>query len=91
MRIIGCSNDFPMTVEEGVKNEQDAEWLRANVVVVDLPDGETWYVQSHEKPKPCFSDPYVSPLKAKPAVQPLATSYAMTSWVAPWPVVSGGG
>ena len=90
LKIIGCSNDFPMTVEEGVRSEQDAEWLRGNIVVVELPPKETWYLQSHAKPKPSFGDAYVSRVKAKVAQRGALSSGRLPSR-APDPVAQGGG
>ena len=37
-----CSNCFPMSVEEGL-SEEDAEWLSKNVWSAVLPAGEKWY------------------------------------------------
>ena len=56
--MICCSNDFPMTVEEGLDREEDEEWLKGNVAVVELPPGTTWYKASDMKPRPVFHRRY---------------------------------
>lgn len=38
-----CSNCFPMTIEEGLC-EEDAEWLDKNVLPAVLPRGQKWYL-----------------------------------------------
>ena len=60
MALIGCSNDFPTTTSEGLEKPEEENWLVENVCVVELPAGETWYVASHDKPKPVFHEWYVS-------------------------------
>ena len=57
--MICCSNDFPMCTSESRElPEEDAEWLRGNVCVVELPEGQTWFKTSHEKPRPVFHRKY---------------------------------
>ena len=42
--MILCSNQFKLTVSEGLTTEE-AEWLSKNIMVADLPAGsKTWYV-----------------------------------------------
>lgn len=48
--MILCSNTFRMTVEEGL-DEEEEDWLRANIVDACLPAGEVWYVPK-AKPHP---------------------------------------
>ena len=64
MAMILCSNDFPLSVEEGVEKEEDAEWLQANIAVVELSDDQVWYKGSH-KPKPVFHDRHGFQKKAR--------------------------
>ena len=40
-----CSNSFPMTVAEGL-SEEDAEWLTKNVLPAVLPRGEKWFIEA---------------------------------------------
>ena len=42
--IIITSNFFPMTVEEGVSQE-DADWLQANIIDVPVPVGGKWWIE----------------------------------------------
>lgn len=60
MALIGCSNDFPMTVEEsqGKLKEEDAEWLDCNVALVELPPEQTWFKSNHSKPRASFHEKY---------------------------------
>ena len=41
-----CSNSFPMSVEEGL-SEEDAEWLDKNVMRASLPLGQKWYFDTY--------------------------------------------
>ena len=45
--MIICANDLKMTEAEGL-SYSDAEWLRANVVVVTLPEGHSWFLKDNE-------------------------------------------
>ena len=45
--MIVCCNDLAMTEEDGL-SESDADWMKANVTVVQLPSDETWF----SAPKP---------------------------------------
>ena len=56
--MICCSNDFPMTVAEGLQSAEDEEWLKGNVAVVELPAGSTWFKASDMKPRPVFHRKY---------------------------------
>ena len=58
--MICCSNDFPMTVAEGLEKPEDEEWLRGNVAVVELPAGSTWFKASDMRPRPVFHRKYLS-------------------------------
>ena len=40
-----CSNNFRMTVAEGL-DEEEEDWLCANIVDACLPAGEVWYVRT---------------------------------------------
>ena len=40
-----CSNAFPLEANESL-NEPDAEWLRKNITLAELPKGEKWFVPS---------------------------------------------
>ena len=68
MCLIGCSNDFPMTTKEGLPTKEDEDWLKANVCVIELEEGETWYEQPHTQPKPKFHEAYVSKLEREAVV-----------------------
>ena len=53
--MILCANHLPMTEEEGLTSS-DADWMQANVVLVTLPEGQTWYLQAGEtEPPPSMS------------------------------------
>ena len=41
-----CSNLFPVTQEEGLKSSEDEDWIKHNVVVVELKQNQTWYVRT---------------------------------------------
>ena len=57
--MICCSNDFPMCPAESSEvSEEDAEWLRGNMCVVELPEGQTWFKSTHDKPRPVFHRKY---------------------------------
>ena len=43
-----CSNCFPMSVEEGL-SEEEAEWLDKNVLPAVLPRGQKWYFDVNGK------------------------------------------
>ena len=45
--MIICANHLPMIVADGL-SPADAEWLQANVVMVTLPAGDTWYLKHDE-------------------------------------------
>ena len=45
--MIICANDLKMTEAEGL-SYSDAEWLNANVVLVTLPEGDTWHLKDDE-------------------------------------------
>ncbi len=45
--MIICANDLKMTEAEGLSCS-DVEWLRANVVVVTLPEGHSWFLKDNE-------------------------------------------
>jgi len=70
--MVCCSNNFPMTVGEGLDSEEDAEWLQSNVAVVELEDANTWYIASHTKKKAVYHIRYVP----KPKVAPEACAGA---------------
>ena len=40
--MIVCSNFLPTTTDMGL-SDQDADWMTANVVVVQLAAGQTWF------------------------------------------------
>lgn len=40
-----ASNDFDMDERPGVLSAEDSEWLKKNIVCVELPDGMTWFQQ----------------------------------------------
>ena len=43
--MILCSNDFKLTLADGLSSE-DVEWLNKNLVIARLPEGsQTWFVQ----------------------------------------------
>jgi len=44
VRLIGCTNSFTLP-EETPTYEADQEWLSKNIIIVQLPDGETWFRQ----------------------------------------------
>lgn len=50
--IILCSNKFPITVEEGL-SEEDADWLGANIFDVPQPVGGKWYIGGEELDLDC--------------------------------------
>ena len=37
-------NEFPVTTEEGVKSQAEADWLQHNMIVVELNGDQTWFV-----------------------------------------------
>ena len=37
-----------MTVQEGLSGEDDEDWLRANIVVVERKVGDLWYEAPHK-------------------------------------------
>ena len=41
-----CANAFATTVPEGLDSEADEEWLQTNLVVLSLPAGRKWYVET---------------------------------------------
>ena len=45
--MIVCANELKMTEADGLSSS-DAEWLRANVVVVTLPEGQSWFLKDNE-------------------------------------------
>jgi len=45
--MIVCANDLKMSEADGL-SVSDAEWLRANVVVVTLPEGQSWFLKDNE-------------------------------------------
>ena len=47
--MICCSNEFPVSTDEGVSSEAEADWLRHNVVVVELTGDQTWFVPGGNK------------------------------------------
>ena len=47
--MICCSNEFPVSTDEGVSSEAEADWLRHNVVVVELTGDQTWFVPGANK------------------------------------------
>ena len=49
--MILCANHLPMTEGEGL-SPSDADWMQANVVLVTLPDGQTWYLKAGESEAP---------------------------------------
>jgi hypothetical protein len=42
--MILCCNALEMTEEDGL-SASDADWMQANVLVVGLPKGATWFNQ----------------------------------------------
>ena len=65
--MICCSNDFPMSVAEGLEKEEDEEWLKGNVAVVELPAGSTWFKASDMKPRIVFHRKYKSSCDGPPS------------------------
>ena len=45
--MIICANELKMTEAEGLSCS-DAEWLRANVIVVSLPAAQSWFLKDNE-------------------------------------------
>ena len=45
--MIICANELKMSEADGISHS-DAEWLRANVVVVTLPEGHSWFLKDNE-------------------------------------------
>ena len=43
--MICCSNDFPMTRAEGLKCDEDVDWITNNVMCVQLNKHASWYIQ----------------------------------------------
>ena len=48
--MICCSNNFPVSEEEGLKAAADINWITHNTTVVELAEDQTWFV-----PAPCIS------------------------------------
>ena len=48
LAMILCSNTFLMTVQDGLEGEDDEDWLRANIVVVERKVGDLWYEAHHQ-------------------------------------------
>ena len=48
--LICCSNNFPVSEEEGLKEAADINWIKHNTKVVELAADQTWFV-----PAPCVS------------------------------------
>ena len=40
--MVGCSNHFPHTVDEGLEPEE-VDWLSSNVVAIELAEGQRWF------------------------------------------------
>ena len=49
--MILCANHLPMTETDGLSSS-DADWMQANVVLVTLPEGQTWYLKAGESEAP---------------------------------------
>ena len=45
--MIVCANELKMSEADGISHS-DAEWLKANVVVVTLPKGHSWFLKDNE-------------------------------------------
>ena len=41
--LVCCSNHFPMSQAEGLSADEE-DWLQANLVQVELPEGQRWYL-----------------------------------------------
>jgi hypothetical protein len=39
-----CSNMFKLTRDEGLEDEEHEDWLLANIMTVERPAGDTWFV-----------------------------------------------
>ena len=48
--MICCSNNFPVSKEEGLKEAAHINWIKHNTTVVELAADQTWFV-----PAPCIS------------------------------------
>ena len=47
MAMIVCTNHLPMTEADGL-SASDADWMKANVVLVKLETGQTWFIRQNE-------------------------------------------
>lgn len=64
--MICCSNKFAMSVEEGLEDPEDENWLRGNVRIAELGPDQTWFA-------PC---PGGAPDSADPGAAARAVQYA---------------
>ena len=42
--MICCSNEFPTTIKEGLKNEEEYDWIKSNVECIQLPKHQGWFI-----------------------------------------------